>query len=259
MHRFFVAPGSLDHELVPLAEEVLHHLGRVLRLRPGQEILLLDGSGQCCRCRLETLGTRTGTARVLERRQEAETAFSVRLLQALPKGDKFDLVLQKGTELGVTSFVPLLSARSIPGLPAAREEKRLVRWRRIIREAARQSRRFRLPTLLPLQGLEEALAGCREELRLMLWETGQRPLREVLTGSPPASAAILVGPEGGFPAAEAEAAVRAGFQPVGIGPRILRTETAGFAMAAILQYLYGDMGTTGPAPGGGPANGGEEP
>lgn len=242
MRRFFVPAEDLKGEVVPLSGETSHHLGSVLRLSPGEEVLLLDGRGTLCRSRIESLDRRSGTARVLQRWHEDESAFPVRLFQALPKGEKMDLVLQKGTELGVAAFTPVLAGRSVSRPAAAREQKRQERWERIVREAARQCRRPRLPRLTPPLPLAEALNSCAEELRLMLWEEESRPLVDVLPADAPRSAAVLVGPEGGFAPREAEAARQAGFLPISIGPRILRTETAGFAVASILQYLYGDLG-----------------
>lgn len=241
MLRFFVPPDLLAGEEISLPEEVVHHLGTVLRRPVGEEVLLLDGLGKICRCRIDQLARRAGTAHILESRQETETAFPLTLLQALPKGDKFDLVLQKGTELGVTAFAPVNTERSLPALPADREATRRQRWQRIVSEAARQSRRPTLPLLVPPQPLAAALSACREELRLFFWEGESRPLATVLPATPPAGAAILIGPEGGFSPAEAATVRDAGFQPVHLGPRILRTETAGFTAAAILQFLYGNL------------------
>ncbi len=242
MQRFFVPPPLLQQSAFELPEEVAHHLRSVLRLRSGEEILLLDGLGAVCRCRIETLERRCARVLTLERWQEGEEAFPIHLLQGLPKGDKMDLVLQKGTELGISTFTPLLAGRSVPSRSAGQEARRHERWERIIREAARQCRRPLLPRLLPATGLAEGLASCSDELRLMLWEEGSRPLGEVLAPARARSAAVLVGPEGGFSAAEAEAARTAGFVPVRLGPRILRTETAGLAVASIIQYLFGDLG-----------------
>lgn len=243
MRRFFVPPENLRIDPVPLTEEIVHHLGAVLRLPIGAEILLLDGAGGLCRCRIESLGRRGGTARRLECWREVESALPVRLLQGVPKGDKMDLVLQKGTELGLVAFTPVLAERSIPVPAAERGEKRRQRWERIIREAAQQSRRAQLPRLGAVLPLAEALGACGEELRLLLWEEESRPLAEVLPAAAPRDVAVLVGPEGGFSAAEVAAARGAGFVPVGLGPRILRSETAGLAIAAVLQYLYGDLGS----------------
>lgn len=245
MLRFFVSPDRLQSDEINLPEEVFHHLRVVLRRSQGEEILLLDGLGGVCRCRVDVLGKKGGTAKILERWQEVETAFPVYLLQGLPKGDKLDLVLQKGTELGIGAFTPVISARSVPVRDAEREDRRVQRWQKIIQEAARQCRRSHLPRLHAAQSLEDTLASCRADLKLMLWEEESRPLNEVLSGQSPRDVAVLVGPEGGFTADEAASARRFGFVPVRCGPRILRSETAGFAVTAVLQYLYGDLGRGG--------------
>lgn len=240
MHRFFVEPSLLLSDEVALDQEVLQHMV-VVRLGVGQEIELLDGKGLVCLCRVESLGKKSGTARVLSRQHRQETAFAVRLLQGIPKGDKMDLVLQKGTELGISRFSPMASSRCVPLLEGEREHKRHQRWSRILSEAARQSRRPVLPVLDPPLNFDRALKDTTEELRLMLWEEESRPLPEALPPATPASVAILVGPEGGFSEEEAQRARAAGFVSVRFGPRILRSETAGFALASILQYLYGDL------------------
>ena len=244
MRRFFVSPPSLQQDRVSLEGDTLHHLSKVLRLTIGEEIILLDGCGNLCQCRLESLGRKSGEALVLRRWQESERVLPVQLLQSLPKGDKMELILQKGTELGVTEFVPVLAGRSTPRLVADREESRRQRWERIIQEAARQCQRPMLPRLAPAITLTEALAACTAELRLLPWEEESRPLASVLPQRPPASAAVLIGPEGGFSAVEAAQASAAGFVPVSLGPRILRSETAGFVVTTILQHHYGDLGTT---------------
>lgn len=243
MQRFFVPPEILDgQEEVLLPAEIAHHLGTVLRRPVGEEILLLDGSGTICRSRVTAIGRRSGAAQVLARWREEETALPITLLQVLPKGDKMELILQKGTELGISGFVPVLAGRNVPTPDAGRGEGRRQRWQRIIQEAARQSRRPLLPHLCAPLPLAASLAECREELRLLLWEGECQPIAAMLPCAPPRSAALLVGPEGGFAPEEVETARAAGFQPVRFGPRILRSETAGFAVASILQYLYGDLG-----------------
>lgn len=243
MHRFFVPSATLQADTVTLTGEPLHHLAVVLRLAVASEILLLDGAGAVCRCRLLAVGRREATAQVLERWRETEQLLPLRLLQGVPKGERMELVLQKGTELGVTAFTPVFTGRSVPRPRGGGEDGRLERWQRIVREAARQCRRPLLPEVAPPQTLEAALVGVREELRLLLWEEESRPLGAVLSATPPRDVALLVGPEGGFSAEEAALAMRHGFLPVGLGPRILRSETAGFAVAAILQHRYGDLGS----------------
>ena len=146
MRRFFVPADVLAADRPTLPEEVVRHL-TVLRLGAGEEILLLDGEGAVARCRLTALGRRTGEAEVLARWREIDTAFPVTLLQALPKGEKMELVLQKGTELGIAGFVPVVAGRSVALPPAGRGEARRERWERVVREAARQSRPPCLPSL----------------------------------------------------------------------------------------------------------------
>jgi len=243
MHRFFVPPADLNSSSVTLVGEPLHHLATVLRLGVGAEVLLFDGLGQVCRCRIERLDRRSAEAVVLESWSEGEGVLPLRLLQGVPKGERMEMVLQKGTELGISAFTPVVTSRSIGRVDAAREEKRQLRWQRIISEATRQSRRPLLPRLDPTLPLAEALAATRETLRLILWEGESRPLAAVLPPQAPESVALLVGPEGGFSADEAALARQHGFVAVGLGPRILRSETAGFAVAAILGHRYGDLGT----------------
>lgn len=235
MHRFFVPAAQLAADELTVGDEVLHHL-QVLRLQPGDEILLLDGSGLICRCHLVSSDRRAVHVKVVERWREPESAWPLRLLQGLPKGEKMELILQKGVELGVAAFTPVATSRSVP------HKGKQERWEKIVREAARQSRRSVLPRLDLLQPLAPALESTREELRLLLWEEGSVPLAAALPATRPADGVLLVGPEGGFAAAEAELAVAHGFIPVSLGDRILRTETAGFAVAAILQHRYGDLG-----------------
>ena len=240
--RFFVASEAVEAEAVKLSADLLHHINRVLRLKSGDEVLILDGAGGHYRCRLEELAGPEVRATILEQWDESETTLDIRLVQSLPKGEKYDLILQKGTELGISRFSPVWSERSVPQMEKKRADKKQQRWQRIVAEAARQSRRALLPTCDPPMPLDEALAGCREELKLMLWEEESLPLASRLPEKPPANAVILVGPEGGFSREEADMAIASGFLPVSLGPRILRTETAGFAVTAVLEYLYGDFG-----------------
>ena len=238
--RFFVPAESLQGDQVIITGSPYHHLRNVLRIKKGAVLLLLDGFGQCCEVQLEQLQAEQATAKVIRRWQETDAALPITLLQALPKSDKFDLVLQKGTELGVSCFQPLETDHAILNLNAARLSKREQRWQRIVSEAARQSRRSFLPEVKPLQKLEAALAETSHDLKLVLWEAGSVPLAVALPEVPPTGIRLLIGPEGGFSAREITTITAAGFQAVHLGPRILRTETAGLAATPILQYLYGD-------------------
>jgi 16S rRNA (uracil1498-N3)-methyltransferase len=239
--HFFIPKDHFQDDAVFVTGDPLHHLKQVLRLKEGDLAIFLDGSGGCCRVRLETLARDSARALVLDRWQEKETALPIHLLQGLPKGDKFDLILQKGTELGITSFQPVLTRHSVPQPDAQRFAKRCQRWNRIVSEAARQSRRSILPEVAPPEPLPRSLRSRSDSLRLALWEAGARPLASVLPEQRPEGVSLLVGPEGGFAADEIVLIEESGYLPVHLGPRILRTETAGLAAAGILQYLYGDL------------------
>lgn len=238
--RFFVPPESLQREQIVITDEPYHHLNKVLRLKTGAVVLLLDGCGNCCEVQIDQLQPKQATTRVLRRWQEDKAGLPITLLQALPKGDKFDLVLQKGTELGVSSFQAIETDHAIPNLTSARLKKRELRWQRIASEAARQSRRTFLPEVKPLQKLTAVLEEPSSDLKLVLWEAGAVPLADALPTKPPTGVRLLIGPEGGFSPAEIDIITGAGFKAVHLGPRILRTETAGLAATPILQYLYGD-------------------
>ena len=242
--RFFLPGEDFSPTEIHFSDDVLHHLHTVLRLTVDSEAIFLDGTGHCCRVRITRLDRKRGTAQVLQRWQTAETALPIHLVQALPKGDKFDLVLQKGTELGISAFHPVLTKRSVALPDRQRSEQRQQRWQRIVQEAARQSRRSHLPQLTPLSPLESVLEARPQGLRLVLWEAGAKPLAEALPSTSPSEVTILIGPEGGFDPGEIDLIAAYGFIPVHLGPRILRTETTGLAVTSILQYLYGDMHKT---------------
>lgn len=245
MRHFFVPPqilaGVVSGTEITLPKEVSHHIKTVLRLALGTELVLGDGQGCCCRCSLVALCTNAASVIIDQQWVVAETALPLELLQGMPTGDKFDLVLQKNTELGVSVFQPLMTQRSQFTVPANKLEKKLERWQRIINEAARQSERAWLPQVFAPLSVPAAVAQCDAALKLMLWEQGTQPLREALPAERPHSVAVLVGPEGGLTSAEAEVAQQHGFIPAALGPRILRTETAGVTISAILQFHYGDF------------------
>lgn len=247
MRRFFLQPEALCHDSVVLPEEIRRHL-RVLRLAPGERIELFDGQGQRVQARITRLEKTGGEAAVECRRQDPLPRLAVRLIQGLPKGSKLDLVLQKGTELGISRFSPVYCRHGDIVAPPQRRDGRRERWEKIIQEAARQSGRSHLPVLDQPVALDELLPRIDEDLRLVPWEQASEPLHNRLQGQAPRSIAFLIGPEGGLSADEVALAGRCGFVPVSLGPRILRSETAGIAVASILQYLFGDLGSHGDPP-----------
>ncbi|MFA5701115.1 MAG: 16S rRNA (uracil(1498)-N(3))-methyltransferase [Desulfuromonas sp.] len=251
MRRFYVS--HLD-ELAPTLElpaEISHHIVTVLRLRPAEIFDLCDGAGRCWRVALEEGNAKKVRVRVLEQRTEAETAVSIELLQGMPKGERFDLVLQKNTELGVSRFVPVYTQRCQGRIARDKEDKKRQRWEKIVQEAARQSGRSWVPKVEKPASLETALQRCTAGLRLVLWEEAETELSAMLPAKLEhgeehgrGTIAVLIGPEGGLAADDIALARAYGFVPVRFGPRILRTETAGFAVSTVLQYLYGDTGTS---------------
>lgn len=243
MKRFLV--DSLAGEVAEVSGERLHHLARVLRLGAGDEVELFDGRGGC---RLGTiLAVGEEEARIaLGAWREAPPPSPLTLGQALAKSDKLDWVIQKATELGAARLVPLELARSVVRLPPAKIPDRHRRWRRIAEEAARQSGRSDLPEVEPPARLEAFLDGAerRGEAVALLWEEARGGERlgawvDRHRGEP---LAIVVGPEGGLTEAEVERARRRGVEIVGLGPRILRTETAGIVAVALVLHRLGALG-----------------
>lgn len=240
--RFFL--DRVEGDEVVLTREDSHHLLRVLRAAPGSPFVVLAG-GVAYDCVLDRVEDGLARGRVRAAAPAGgEPAIRITLFQGLAKGEKMELVVQHGTELGITEFVAVAAARSVVKLDEKKAAQRRERWQRIAREAAEQSRRGAVPTVRPPHTWEEAVARIPEfDLALVAWEGGGEPLRAVLEARPEARAfALFVGPEGGLTAEEVELARRAGAIPVTLGPRILRTETAPLAAIAAILYARGEWG-----------------
>jgi 16S rRNA (uracil1498-N3)-methyltransferase len=233
-------------EAVQITGDLFHHIAHVLRLKKGARIRLADGSG------LEFTGIISRVAGksisvTLEETCTApvtESGPGITLYQGVPRGDKLEFILQKCTELGVTGIVPFLAARSVARIPAGRLKEKLERWQRIVQEASRQSNRMTVPEISYAGEFAEVLRLADDPVKLLLWEEEQAgTLKKVLPGLPPPQRiSVIVGPEGGLTVEEVASAVKCGFIPVSLGKRIVRTETAGLAIVAILQFYWGDMG-----------------
>jgi 16S rRNA (uracil1498-N3)-methyltransferase len=247
MTRVFVDPERLAADLVTLADEDHRYLMRVLRLELGDLVTMFDGVSAEADGRITRIGPRAVELKVEARRNMgAESRLTLTLIQALAKGEKLDLVVQKATELGVSRIFPVTSSRSIPQLEAMRAIGRRTRWQKIAREAARQCGRTDVPSIEVVTPLPTAMhAVPKDALRIILWEGARgTKLEQVLPTADqprPVEVAVAIGPEGGFSNAEVESAKAAGFVPAGLGPRILRTETASLAALAILQHRLGDL------------------
>lgn len=238
MARFFVDPAAVQGDLVTLVGDDAHHAATVLRLKPGEPVTVLDGRGRVLACVAEAVEKKAVALRVTGEAHAAPPPVAVTLYQALPKGDKLELVIQKATELGAARIVPVAAARSVVKIDPAKAEAKRARWQAIAREAAEQSERATVPAVeapVPLKGV----ALPPGTLGLVLAEReGARTLPRELPAEPPAGLALFVGPEGGWDPAELAALAALGAIPVSLGPRILRTETAGLAALAIVMAAY---------------------
>ncbi|MBW7901059.1 MAG: 16S rRNA (uracil(1498)-N(3))-methyltransferase [Rhodocyclaceae bacterium] len=242
--RFFcpgpLAPGAV----LALPEGAAAHAARVLRLTAGDALTLFDGRGGEYGARIAAVRKDAVDAEVLAwRERECEAPLSIRLVQALQTGDKMDLTVQKAVELGVAAIQPVASRRSVVRLDGERAARRVAHWRGVAVAACEQCGRNRVPEVAAIEPLERWLARPAEApLRLMLSPTAEIGLRQL----PPArSLDLLIGAEGGLDPAEAAMAAAAGFVGVRLGPRVLRTETAGLAALAAIQTLWGDFGEEG--------------
>ncbi|MEA9564481.1 MULTISPECIES: 16S rRNA (uracil(1498)-N(3))-methyltransferase [unclassified Xanthomonas] len=234
-------PLQCDQE-VTLPEESANHLLRVLRLREGDACILFNGDGSDYHARITVAGKRE--ARALVERAEAlsnESPLRITLLQGIARGEKMDLILQKATELGVAAIVPVNAERTEVKLDAARMEKRIAHWRSVVVSACEQSGRARVPTVAAPLGLQEAAqASDPQARRLTLDPQGEHRL-STLSADVEQGLIVAIGPEGGWSPRDRATLAAAGFTGLQLGPRILRTETAGLAAIAALQARFGDL------------------
>ena len=242
MTRFFVRPDQFAGSLVTLGADDAHHLRVVLHAQTGQPIAVLDGSGREWPATLLELGKTKAAARLGEPfSPQTEPPVQITVAQALPKvTDKMEQVLQRGTEIGASGFWAFASERSLTHLTGERHDRRRGRWEAIIKTAAEQAHRARLPALRVDGDFVEVLKAAGEvDLALLAYE-GEREtmLRRALAAlpAPPKRILIIVGPESGLTDSEVKAARKAGVPTVSLGPRILRTETA--ALVMVSQILF---------------------
>lgn len=247
--RFYAPPESFGrNQNVTLAADEAQHMRGVLRLKPGDEVFLFDGAGNEYRCRIESLRRDGATLSVIENVDAASPESSLRLTLALAllKFEKFDLVVQKATELGVARIVPVMTKLSDVRLRDERDaERRMMRWRRIAQEAAKQSGRAHLPAIDEPLAFEALLANSSpgdEELCLLFAERDGQTLTDAIENrARPQSLTALVGSEGGWTDEEIAGARDASWQVITLGGRILRAETAAITVTALLQHHFGDL------------------
>jgi 16S rRNA (uracil1498-N3)-methyltransferase len=226
---------------VTLEGGAARHVTRVLRLRVGEALTLFNGSGGEYAASIEqSQGGRVAVAIGAQRALERESPLALILAQGVSRGERMDLVVQKATELGVSGLVPVLTERSVVRLTAQQAERRLNHWRAIAVAACEQSGRNRLPAIASPVPLKDFLRTNTDgSMRLLLSPAATATLADLPRLV--SAVTVLIGPEGGLAQAEQEAAVAAGFKPVRLGPRVLRTETAAITALALLQRQFGDL------------------
>ncbi len=246
MPRFFLPRKSIHDTKGVVTGPELEHLRRVLRLRPGDRVTLFDDEGWEHDGFIRSFTHGSAEIEIAKScRPKRESPLNMYLAQALGKGDKMDFIVEKATELGVRSIIPFLSAYTVPRPDSDKAERRLARWKKIALSAAKQCGRTQIPEILGLTDLSDLVRKpWPRGLKLLFWE------RESLIGLNQIRNEIdrldflllTIGPEGGFSADEASEAARHDFRSVGLGSRILRSETAALAAVTLAQFLWGDMG-----------------
>lgn len=242
MARFFVEPGEMKEEYLPLTGDNAQH-AKVLRLKPGEEVLVCDGQGNECVCVVEEVNPSV-TLRILEHRISAsEARVQVSVYLAFPKADKLEHVIQKATELGAYEIVAFPSSRCITKLDSKALSKKLERWQKIAASAAEQSGRGRIPQVIALGSFQEALnRAAQADKALMFYENEQATtLRMALEIGTYETVSLLTGPEGGLELSEVEKARAAGLQVCTLGKRILRCETAPLCALSAVMYAAGEF------------------
>jgi 16S rRNA (uracil1498-N3)-methyltransferase len=244
MPRFFVPARDVQDDQARLEGSEFRHLQRVLRLREGDHVTLFDDEGREHAGVIMTLSPRVAAVRIIRTATpRRESSLAITLYQGIPKGRKMDLVVEKATELGVAAIAPFTSAFSSAGPPTTGGKAE--RWQRIALAAAKQSARTQVPAIAaPCTFPEAVTAGTAATLRLLFYEgTDTAALADVAAGATiPPTAAVVIGPEGGLSYDEVALAREHGFTVIGLGPRILRTETAALVAVTLVQSRWGDLG-----------------
>ena len=240
--RFHVA-GAAPGSRIALPEHTAHHAREVLRLRAGSAVRIFDGAGAEFEATLDSVTRQGVLARLAGPATPRCPESPLRVVLALPplKGDRMESVIQKATELGVAEVRPVVTARTDAAGRPALQGTRQERWEKVASGAAEQCGRAVVPVIHPTATLDALLAEAFDGRRILFLETpGQAPL--AAGGPRPVSALALVGPAGGWEPAEAARLLSAGFEAAGLGPRVLRAETAAIAAVTVLQVLWGDLG-----------------
>jgi 16S rRNA (uracil1498-N3)-methyltransferase len=244
MKHCFILPEQIKQHKVVLSGSEAVYVTRVLRLRPGDALIVSDGQGKSYRIRLSRLTKEVEGVIEEEIFFNAEPSVQITLVQSLPKSDKMEMIIQKCTELGVQEIIPLKANRSIIKLTGEKLKQRVQRWERVAIEAAKQCQRVKVPRVSEPMFLENILTAMPPQAKgIMPWEEERRvSFRQVLKKTKEKKIFLFIGPEGGFEQKEVTLAKKYNVVTVSLGKRILRTETAALATVTMILYEFGDLG-----------------
>jgi len=239
MSRFYIPRDSVRHSEIRLSGEAAHHILDVMRLRERDKIVAFDGSGKEYEGIIRSADKKSLVISVINTKEAARSdGVEITLIQAIPKRDKMDYIVEKATELGVVAILPTITGRTIVQLKGEKARKRRDRWEKIAAQASRQCGRLTIPVIETPAIFEKVTATFCGYDRVLIASLDEdaRDLKEVLAGSPAGRVALCIGPEGDFTKEEADAARSSGAVPVTLGPRILKSDTAGLALVSIVSY-----------------------
>lgn len=246
MSRFFVNKGNIHPNSIMITGEDINHIKNVLRLKCGSQLTVCDCGGRDYVVSIERFGQDLIETRIIETAENrTEPPIDITLYQGIPKSDKMDLIIQKSIELGAARIVPVITERTVVKFNGNKDaEHKVSRWRRIALEAAKQCNRGIVPEVLLPVAFQQAVADAEKyDLSLIPYEKeNEKGLKHCLNVEKYQKISLFIGPEGGFSEEEIAIAISSGIKPVTLGPRILRTETAGIAALSILMYELGDVG-----------------
>ncbi len=238
MSRFYVPPGCVAGGKIIIRGDELHHARDVMRLAAGDGISVFDGTGREYSGIILKVDKEQMAVEIKKTVERKDEGCRLTLVQALPKSDKMDLIVEKATELGVTTIIPITTERTVVRPDAKKESSKADRWRKIALVAAKQCGRTTIPEVMPVTGFEDSLRTLNDaEVKIIpcLYEN-TKAMKEVLGGLKVKSAAVLIGPEGDFTEKEIAAAKNAGAVPVSLGREVLRSETAAICALSVLNY-----------------------
>jgi 16S rRNA (uracil1498-N3)-methyltransferase len=245
MSRFFISQANIYPDGIAVSGEDAAHIGRVLRHKQGDMLTLCDGNGTDYLVEIDRITTDTVFTHIVKSgTNNTEPPIDITLFQGVPKSDKMEFIIQKSIELGVKRIVPVLTERTVVRFDSSKDtDSKVKRWQKISLEAAKQSNRGMIPAVAKPISFAAALKLAGEaELSIIPYEKEEREtLKKHISDRRIGSASVMIGPEGGFSEKEVQEAINAGIVPVTLGPRILRTETAGIAVLAMLMYELGDI------------------